>query len=285
MTLNEYDYELFLRLYEQINVFVDNKLGGNANEYLSLPINQKALMRDKLHDHLHLIDDFVKENPSNLPPDYLDIVAGFKHVVTGNFYLVKYLSNYAVFMNDDYAFGVHSLIEPFEYYIPKNYLPSIVTMALLPFKDMIIYDGILASQQIRFGGNIKRRLNQEYNELKAKHGIITQLPIVQKEEETKDEDLLIYYLKNATNRDYYEEEIYQLANKNKDLKAIYHRECGRIAARPHKATIKDFDIKKRHFAVLHDTVVASAKSKKELTQQLETFLTKEQMNWVYYFKV
>ena len=47
---------------------------------------------------------------------------------------------------------------------------------LLPFKDRIVYDGLLASHNIVFGGGIKRRLNDSYREAKARQGVITALP-------------------------------------------------------------------------------------------------------------
>jgi len=53
----------------------------------------------------------------------------------------------------------------------------LVQTVLLPFQGMIVYDGLLASYNITFGGGIRRMLNESYNEAKARQGIVTSLPM------------------------------------------------------------------------------------------------------------
>jgi hypothetical protein len=48
---------------------------------------------------------------------------------------------------------------------------------LLPFKDTIIYDGLLNSYNISFGPGYRRDLNETYKEAKQRIGIVTSLPI------------------------------------------------------------------------------------------------------------
>jgi hypothetical protein len=48
---------------------------------------------------------------------------------------------------------------------------------LLPFKDRIIYDGLLSGYNISFGGGMKRMLNDSYRQAKAQLGIVTTLPV------------------------------------------------------------------------------------------------------------
>ena len=48
---------------------------------------------------------------------------------------------------------------------------------LLPFKGMIVYDGLMSSYRISFGPGIRRRLNESFKEAKARHGIVTSLPM------------------------------------------------------------------------------------------------------------
>ena len=55
-------------------------------------------------------------------------------------------------------------------------LPRLIQAVLLPFKDGIIYDGLLSGHNVTFGGGVKRRLNEEYREAKEAFGIITSLP-------------------------------------------------------------------------------------------------------------
>ncbi|MFQ5615999.1 MAG: MoaD/ThiS family protein [Anaerolineales bacterium] len=59
--------------------------------------------------------------------------------------------------------------------IPKQRLPILVKTSLLPFRDVITYDGLLNSFPVFFGGGIKSRLRDTYNRLKRREGIIESL--------------------------------------------------------------------------------------------------------------
>ena len=73
------------------------------------------------------------------------------------------------------AYGVVALFDPFEAVVGP-YLPRMIKTTLLPFKGRIVYDGLVTGYNVTFGGGIKRRLNEDYKEAKALHGIITSLP-------------------------------------------------------------------------------------------------------------
>ena len=55
-----------------------------------------------------------------------------------------------------------------------------IETVLLPFKGMIVYDGLMSSYNISFGPGIRRRLNESFKEAKARHGIVTSLPMSDK---------------------------------------------------------------------------------------------------------
>ena len=74
------------------------------------------------------------------------------------------------------AYGVLALSQPFEDLIGP-YLPVLTQTVLLPFKGMIVYDGLMSSYSISFGPGIRRNLNQDFKEAKARHGIVTSLPM------------------------------------------------------------------------------------------------------------
>ena len=42
---------------------------------------------------------------------------------------------------------------------------------------MIVYDGLMSSYNISFGPGIRRSLNESFKEAKARHGIVTSLPM------------------------------------------------------------------------------------------------------------
>jgi hypothetical protein len=177
------DGKLFYDLYAALLSFVNGKLKvipeqfSDSKGYTVLPPGKRLAVRDALYAHRELLDEFVRENPAKLSLDELEIIGTWKHAVIGQFFIFRYLSKYAIFLSTDSpkkAYGVLALADPFEELVGP-YLPRLIQTVLLPFKDKIIYDGLLSGHNITFGGGVKRRLNEEYREAKEAFGIITSL--------------------------------------------------------------------------------------------------------------
>lgn len=185
MLLEPQDVELFFRLHRTLMFFVNQRLKvlpdelGNPEEFAALAPEVRLKVRDALLDHTDLIQSFVDDNPAHLPDDELAIVQSWRHLVAGKFYIFRELKPYTVFLSTDQqpvAYGVLALSQPFEELIGP-YLPVLTQTVLLPFKDRIVYDGLLNAYRISFGPGIRRSLNENYKEAKARHGIVTALPL------------------------------------------------------------------------------------------------------------
>lgn len=184
MLLSADDAELFFRLHRSLMWFVNDCLRivpdiGSPDEFSALPPKTRLEVRNALLDKADLIQSFVDENPANLSDEEADIVASWKHQVSGRFYAFRQLKKYMIFLPTDgslVAYGVVALTEPFESLIGP-YLPVMTETVLMPFKDRIVYDGLLSTYNMSFGGGIKRSLNDSYREAKERLGIVTSLPI------------------------------------------------------------------------------------------------------------
>ncbi len=184
MLLSRDDTELFFRLHRSLMHFVNRRLGavpniGSPEEFAALPPEARLDVRKAFLDDVDLIESFIDENPAHLSEDEHDIVLSWRHQVSGTFYVFRQLKNYMVFLDagdPPVAYGVVALTEPFEDLIGP-YLPRMIETVLLPFKDRIIYDGLLSGHNISFGGGIKRMLNDSYRQAKERQGIVTSLPI------------------------------------------------------------------------------------------------------------
>ena len=162
---------------QRLKVLPDDVPDPRAFSALSPKVRLKV--RDALLAHLDWIESFVGDNPAHLPDDELDIVRSWRHLVVGKFYVFRELKKYTVFLSTDekpIAYGVFALSEPFEALIGSD-LPVLVETVLLPFKDKIVYDGLMTSYRISFGSGIRRSLNESFKEAKARHGIVTSLPM------------------------------------------------------------------------------------------------------------
>ena len=49
------------------------------------------------------------------------------------------------------------------------YLPVLTQTMLIPFKGVIVYDGLMTSYNISFGPGIRRNLNEDFKEAKTQH--------------------------------------------------------------------------------------------------------------------
>lgn len=176
--------KLFYELYAALLSYVNNKLNvvperfSNSREYMATPPEARVAIRDALFEHRELIDQFIAENPAHLPTDHLEIVSSWKNALVGKFFILRYLSKYAVFFTGvgvpKKAYGVLGLADPLEQVIGPN-LPRLITTALLPWKGKIIYDGLASAYNVAFGGGTKKLFNEEYRQAKEAFGIVTSL--------------------------------------------------------------------------------------------------------------
>jgi hypothetical protein len=184
MILDPDDCERFFKLYKALTLFVGQRLkfieppAKSAKVIVALPLEQRVKVRDAFLKHLDLIDAFVEENPFRLDPEELDIVRSWHDLVAGEFYVLRFLKKYTVFLTakePTVAYGVVGLSEPFEVVITQP-LPYFCKTVLLPYQGRIVYDGLLSGYKLIIGSNIRRELNDSYNDAKKRLGVVTNLP-------------------------------------------------------------------------------------------------------------
>lgn len=183
MRLTPDDAALYYRLMYPLQFFVNQRLKilpglDSMDAYISLTAQQKLPVRDALYQHPELIDAFVAENPAKLSADELAIVRSWKHFVTGEFYLERYLKKYSIWIGDGSpakVYAVLGIVDSLDEIVHPSYLPLRIKAVLLPFKGKIIYDGVFQSYNIFFGSGIKGSLREEYMAAKQYGRIIETL--------------------------------------------------------------------------------------------------------------
>jgi hypothetical protein len=154
---------------------------ATAEAYARLPDEARFKVHTALAQDLDLIDAFAAENPFNLNEADLDVVRSWKHMVVGRFYILRELKSHTIFLSATepvVAYGVLALSEPFGALLGRR-LPLLAGARLLPFRGRIVYDGILALQNIVSGGGVKRRLEESYRQAKDRLGVVMSLPIAE----------------------------------------------------------------------------------------------------------
>jgi Domain of unknown function (DUF6398) len=186
MQLSMEDVEHFFRLHKPLMFFVNQKArsltkrAATIEDYSTWSPNDRIVVHRALLGQMSLIDDFIAVNPFEFDEADLEIVRSWHHLISGKFIAYRPLKQHMVFLTTEappMAYGVVALFSPFENVIGP-YLPRMLETTLLPFKGRIVYDGLMNGFNVTFGGGIKRRFREEYDEAKSRFGIITSLPFV-----------------------------------------------------------------------------------------------------------
>jgi len=178
MVLQTEERKLFFKNWLKLLSFVNDKHGivpnfGHPESPVGLDIQKVAKIRNKLWENTSIIDEYIKRSKLDITESSL--VNSWKIYVKTNFLIFRELKNYCIFWdlkkNDLYGvIGITSRMSD-----TVSFLPYMAETVLIPFKDRIIYDGLLAGKNLSFGGNLKKSLNEEYSEIKKKKGIILEL--------------------------------------------------------------------------------------------------------------
>ncbi|MBL9123371.1 MAG: hypothetical protein JNG90_07040 [Planctomycetaceae bacterium] len=187
MLLSIDEAHLFFKLHRALMFFVNDRRRvlpdklSSPKEFGDQSPAARLKVRNALVDDVDLIESFVDQNPFDFSEEELDLVLSWRHLVAGSFYIYRELKSYTVFLDageQPIAYGVVALTQPFEEMIGP-YLPVLTETVLLPFREKIIYDGMLAGPgvSLSFGAGIRRMLKESYDRAKDRYGIVTSLPV------------------------------------------------------------------------------------------------------------
>lgn len=132
-------------------------------------------VRDVLWAEDALRDQFLVDKAAELSGAERELIASWKHRVRGKFVILNHLQKHSIFMSDA-AYCVRGIYTPLEVMFP--YVPMFVEAVLIPFRDVIISDGLLQSPpiQLSFGPGARRMFKREYSAARAAGRVHTQLP-------------------------------------------------------------------------------------------------------------
>lgn len=189
--LNESEKEQFYNLMMPLRFYVSQKLKmefssgsevSTIQDYKDkLTMAEKFLVRDAVYDHLHLITEFLHENPPNFSKEQLSVIESWRnHHYRGTFIVERHLQKGTIFITqekdeEEKVFLVHGLETPLVEMLPKHILPLVIKTVLLPFKGKIIYDGLFKEAPTLIGSQYTRSLKEAYMRAKQQDSIIVVL--------------------------------------------------------------------------------------------------------------
>jgi hypothetical protein len=182
MVLPRAEAELVLDLHAKLMDFANSRLKVQTAEkvldFTTLPPQARREVVEAFLTRRDLIDAFVTENPANLPREKLEIVSAWRHLVAGQFIVLRPLKNHTVLLSCDdnrVAYGVLGLSCPLADMIPAP-LPAMIETVLLPFRGRITYDGLAGNFNVRFGSGARRNFEDQFRQAKAHHQFFLSLP-------------------------------------------------------------------------------------------------------------
>jgi len=134
-------------------------------------------LRDALWANDALREQFIAENPAQLPAEDLALVASWQYRLAGSFYIFRSLQHSTIFLSTTtraHAYGVLGLVSTIEETVPLP-LPVLTQAVLLPFGHHILYDSLFTSYNVLFGPGYRHDLQEQYRNIQEREGIITSL--------------------------------------------------------------------------------------------------------------
>ena len=173
MTLNEEDAKLFYQLWFPLLNFVNQKY--NVCKELPRIAQEERLdpkyvkkVADYLWSHPEIIDEYLKN--VNLPAEHQEIISDWKTSVTDRFVLERHLKKGSIFIaiSTEKVYQVCGIISSWEEMLGYNIPPVAMDATLIPFKDVIISDGLVSVLPISFGGGYRSSFKEIYMDAKKK---------------------------------------------------------------------------------------------------------------------
>ncbi len=164
--LSKKDAKLFFKLYFALLEFTNDKF----NIVSGLKIYNKVGLNPALLDDIiakfweqkdALIFEFCIANPYKFNKEEIDIVKGFRKGVRGNIIVVKYEKEYTVVLADSKFYMIKGLNDNIDNCVLYKRLPYPGVTAIMPFKDVLIYDGMILGMNVNFSNEVDEMLERE----------------------------------------------------------------------------------------------------------------------------
>jgi len=177
MTLSQEDGQLYYKLWLPLLDFVNQKY--HINEELENMATAKGLnpvevkeVADKLWSDVGIIDLYLEEHPE-LAENNRDIILGWKRRIQGQFIMERHLKKGTIFisMDDQEVYQVKGIISSWDEMFYGASLPMVIEVTFIPFRDVIISDGLVMPYNIIVGSGIKRRMKNIYMDAKKNNRI------------------------------------------------------------------------------------------------------------------
>ena len=172
----------FFSLLAALDTFVNRRLGivpglDDPEMMATADMAQRHAIRSKTWSTPALIDDFVRDNPFELPQHQLVDARGFRYAVRGRFFVERILKKHAIFVStaDSRVFAVEGLTERIDEVLSRTSPLGVATLldaVVLPYRGRLVWDGLSNMVPMRFGPGIRASFRTTYARAKERGEVI-----------------------------------------------------------------------------------------------------------------
>jgi len=180
MVLSYDDAGLFFSLFLPLLDFANTKY--KVNDLKNIFMNKSrdyAKLREiagVIWNDVSCIDEYIELRGDSLSEEHREIVRSWKKCVSGRFIVERHLKSGSVFLGENNeVYLVKGITSSYEELFWYQKPPVMVDAHIIPFKDVLITDGLLNSYGVSFGGGHKSMFRETYMDAKKAGKIITSL--------------------------------------------------------------------------------------------------------------
>lgn len=182
MTLSKEDGQLFYELWIPLLDYTNkkhkiNKRLKNITRSTTLDPQDAKEIANVLWDNTELIDQYLSEDGKDLPDEHKQIVTGWKCCVQGRFIMERHLKKGSIFISleDEKVYQVNGIVSSWEEMVSFAPMPVMLEATFIPFRDVIISDGLVMPYNIIIGSNMKKQFKDIYMDAKKNGTLIRSL--------------------------------------------------------------------------------------------------------------
>ena len=174
MVLTDEEAKQFYDLWISLLDFVNQKYKLIKELYgmtspKGLPLQSVALISSKLWENKDIIDEFVMSGFKEMDEEEIEIVRSWKRAIHGKFIVDRHLKKGSILISVDNneVYVVKGIYSSWREMLGNYPVPQIAKATLMPFRDVVIHDGIVTLSGVRLGRNMSERSKQIYMAAKA----------------------------------------------------------------------------------------------------------------------
>lgn len=158
-------YDLWIPLLDFVNLkykLIPNLYGVASPK--GLPPTAVAQISLKLWENLSAIDEFIESEHKTMSGEEIALVSSWKKMIHGKFIVNRHLKRGSVLISleNEEVYMVKGLYSSWKEILKDFPVPQVVQATLLPFRDVIIHNGIVEPYGVHLSERMAYESNQVY---------------------------------------------------------------------------------------------------------------------------